>query len=120
MVELAWLTESSGAPEPALPEEIREIIGRNVELVTIGNCAACREPGKLAGQLGVTRAVVSEAGARYTPPVSILQRYIRHHRRSDLFGYLTGPLRVRVELLRLVGDRDALSLRRLNSNATTG
>jgi hypothetical protein len=53
------------------------------------------------------------------PPVSILQRYIRHHRRSDLFGYLTGPLRVRVELLRLVGDRDALSLRRLNSNATT-
>ncbi|MBV8992605.1 MAG: RNA-binding transcriptional accessory protein [Pseudonocardiales bacterium] len=35
----------------------------NVELIAIGNGTASRETDKLAGQLGVTKAVVSEAGA---------------------------------------------------------
>lgn len=51
---------------------------------------------------------------------STLQRYIHHHCSGDLLGHLARLLRVAVELLRIVSDRHALPLRRLNSNATAG
>jgi uncharacterized protein len=41
----------------------RLVTTHHVELVAIGNGTASRETDKLAGQLGITKAVVSEAGA---------------------------------------------------------
>ncbi len=41
----------------------RLVKAHDVELVAIGNGTASRETDKLAGQLGITKAVVSEAGA---------------------------------------------------------
>lgn len=51
-----------GPPSPRFPRRSARSLGGNVELATIGNGAACQETNKLAGQLGVTRAVLSKAG----------------------------------------------------------
>jgi protein Tex len=49
--------------DEALAVLIRLIRAHNVELIAIGNGTASRETDKLAGQLGITKVVVSEAGA---------------------------------------------------------
>ena len=49
--------------DEALAVLTRLVREHNVELIAIGNGTASRETDKLAGQLGVTKAVVSEAGA---------------------------------------------------------
>ncbi|MGH3918722.1 MAG: Tex family protein [Pseudonocardiaceae bacterium] len=49
--------------DEALTVLTRLVTRHRVELVAIGNGTASRETDKLAGQLGITKAVVSEAGA---------------------------------------------------------
>ncbi len=49
--------------DEALAVLARLVKTHHVELVAIGNGTASRETDKLAGQLGITKAVVSEAGA---------------------------------------------------------
>jgi len=49
--------------DEALAVLSRLVREHDVELIAIGNGTASRETDKLAGQLGVTKAVVSEAGA---------------------------------------------------------
>ena len=49
--------------DEALAVLVRLVKTHYVELVAIGNGTASRETDKLAGQLGITKAVVSEAGA---------------------------------------------------------
>jgi uncharacterized protein len=49
--------------DDALAVLTRLVREHTVELIAIGNGTASRETDKLAGQLGVTKAVVSEAGA---------------------------------------------------------